>query len=252
MASFRDGILSLIQDAVAFFVAKILTGLPDEDTGAAAVALAANYFIRLFCFFPEICGYDALIFGKFLCGAAFHDSPLFHHACAVSDSESFSCVLLNKKNGNALLVDILNDGKHFVYNERGQTERRLVEEEKLGVRHKASRDGEHLLLAAGKSAGSLLLSLFETLEHVICFLKPEASFFYRITTHEKILFNREVRENPSALRNKRNAGPHSEVMGGGERFAVIRDGSFLRTKESGDAAHLLPMYRGACPSVLYP
>src|SRR3984885_9730808 len=54
-----------------------------------------------------------------------------------------------------------HDLKDLVDNQRRETERRLVEQQQLGVAHQRPADRQHLLLAAGKPTGRLPVSLAE-------------------------------------------------------------------------------------------
>jgi len=52
-----------------------------------------------------------------------------------------------------ILIDLLDDGEHFLDQQRRQPHRRFVHQDHLGTRHQRAADRQHLLLAAGEVAG---------------------------------------------------------------------------------------------------
>ena len=61
-------------------------------------------------------------------------------------------------------VDALDQREQLFDQERGEAERRLVEDQEPGLGHQAAPDREHLLLAAGQRAGALALPFGEPRE----------------------------------------------------------------------------------------
>ena len=61
-------------------------------------------------------------------------------------------------------VDGLDQREQLLDQERGEAERRLVEDQQPGLGHQAAADGEHLLFAAGQRAGALALPFGEPRE----------------------------------------------------------------------------------------
>ena len=71
-------------------------------------------------------------------------------------------VLLYEQHRCALLVDLHDDVTHLLDQERGQPERRLVENQQLGALHQGTADRQHLLFATRQVAGRRRSSLRQT------------------------------------------------------------------------------------------
>ena len=66
-------------------------------------------------------------------------------------------VLLDEEHGQALArVEVGDDLEDLLDDERGEPERRLVEQQQFWPAHQRARDGEHLLLAARQRAAALV------------------------------------------------------------------------------------------------
>src|SRR3989441_3766414 len=71
-------------------------------------------------------------------------------------------VLLDEQDADALLaVDRTDDAEDLADDERREPERGLVQEQEPRPQHERTRDGEHLLLAAGEAPGDLAPPLTE-------------------------------------------------------------------------------------------
>src|SRR5262249_53672786 len=80
---------------------------------------------------------------------------------ALRDREHLADVLLDDEQRRPLAV---HAGEHVVEmldDDGGQAERDLVPEQKAWIRHQASADGEHLLLAAGQVGSRLITPLVQ-------------------------------------------------------------------------------------------
>src|SRR5262249_45879523 len=77
-----------------------------------------------------------------------HDASGLHHVAAVRNAERHPRVLFDEQDCRALTVDVLDDAKDRLDQDRCQPHRRLVEQEEAGSRHQRTADGQHLLLAA--------------------------------------------------------------------------------------------------------
>src|SRR5215469_1958797 len=78
-----------------------------------------------------------------------HHAPRLNDITAVCDAQCHARVLLDEKDRGALTVDVLDDAKDRLDQDRRQPHRRLVEQQQARPRHQRPADGEHLLLAAG-------------------------------------------------------------------------------------------------------
>ena len=76
-------------------------------------------------------------------------------------------VLLDEKDSDALLVDLLDDLKDPLDHQRSQTQGGLIHHHDLRPGHEGTAYGQHLLLAAGQSARRLPGTLLQPGEQVI-------------------------------------------------------------------------------------
>src|SRR6516165_4850040 len=94
-----------------------------------------------------------------------HDPADLHDVSAVGELERRAGVLLHQQHRDAGgLVDLADGLEDGLHEERGEAERRLVEEQHARLRHERAADGEHLLLAAGERAGELVAALLQDRE----------------------------------------------------------------------------------------
>src|SRR5207237_398748 len=97
---------------------------------------------------------DVLVVAQLGGRAVEHDLALFHDIAVARDRKCRARVLFHQKNGDAeVAVDLVDDRKHFLDQQRRQSHRRLVHQDHLRARHQRATDREHLLFAAGKIAG---------------------------------------------------------------------------------------------------
>ena len=64
-------------------------------------------------------------------------------------------------------MELLNDLKNLIHQDRGKTHGRLIQHQQLGTDHQRTAHGKHLLLAAGKSSGNLIAALFQSGEQSV-------------------------------------------------------------------------------------
>src|SRR5450830_1775659 len=106
-----------------------------------------------------------------LVAAAFHDdAALLDHIRAAGDVQRRVGVLLGQQHRRAGLVDAGDDLEHLLDHQRGQAQRRLVQQQRLGAAHQRAADRHHLLLPAAERAGrrlALLVQDGEQLEHFV-------------------------------------------------------------------------------------
>src|SRR5262249_26977410 len=111
----------------------------------------------------------------------------------------------------ALLLETADDGEDFFDDERCQPERRLVEQDRLGVRHQGAPDHHHLLLAAGEIAGLQPPALLETRENLVHPLDAVAHLFAvaaAVAAGDEVFLDRQVREYAPAFEHLDDAAAH--------------------------------------------
>ena len=120
---------------------------------------------------------------------------------------------------------------------RRQAERRLVENEQLGLGHQTAADGEHLLLAARQRAGALRAALEkarEDGEHARAVLRA-ARGGAAVAAEIEILAHRQVGEHPPPFRHldepARDDCRRLLVL---DRFAVEADRAGTRAHDAGN------------------
>src|SRR5437763_5078455 len=112
----------------------------------------------------EVCPLDVGAFEEHLGRAFLDDAPGLQYVAAIGHGECLGGVLLDQQDGRALAVDVTNDVEDLVDEDGCQSERRLVEEQHLGLGHQPAGDGQHLLLAAGERAADLVEALADPRE----------------------------------------------------------------------------------------
>src|SRR5258705_13242707 len=108
---------------------------------------------------------DPVIMQKLVARPAHDDAPVLENVSALRDLERDGDVLLDEEDRHAALVEEADGAQDFLDHHGGEAERGLVEHDQLGGAHEAAADGEHLLLAAGESAGGLGGALAKAGEH---------------------------------------------------------------------------------------
>src|SRR5205823_12789768 len=83
-------------------------------------------------------------------GEAVDYAAMFHDVIAVRNGRGEAKVLLDQKNGEALLLQEADGLADLLDNHRGKTFRRLVQQQQPCAGSQDTAYGEHLLLAAGK------------------------------------------------------------------------------------------------------
>src|SRR5262249_11522653 len=109
----------------------------------AAVVAAKESHAQIVVKFVEI-GFELGI------GELVDDAAIFHHVVAIRNRRSEAKILLDQKDGEALLLEHADGLADLLDDDRGKTLGRLVEQEEAGAGTQNAADGEHLLLAAGK------------------------------------------------------------------------------------------------------
>src|SRR5450631_2170529 len=95
-------------------------------------------------------------------GATVDDGAFFHQEYARAELERGFDVLLDQEDRHASLVDTMDFAPDLRNKPRHDAFGRLVQNDQLGAHHETARDGEHLLLAAGKGIPRLADTFLET------------------------------------------------------------------------------------------
>ena len=93
--------------------------------------------------------------------------------------------------------------KIVAHQERGEAQRRLVEQQQLRVGHQRPADGQHLLLAAGEGAGELVAPFLEPREQredaLAVFLDARLVAAQGVGAHVQVFVHRQRREDLAAF-----------------------------------------------------
>src|SRR6266545_412886 len=129
------------------------------------------------------------------------------------NSQRHDSVLFDQQHGHAGFVDGAYGFEDLLDDLRRKPQGWLVEKQKFWLGHERPADGEHLLLAAGKRAGILFLSLFQSWKHLKneIQLRAERALVARVTADFKIFQHGKARKNSSALGRMSDA-PANDLM----------------------------------------
>src|SRR5262249_9271090 len=109
------------------------------------------------------------------------------------------------------LIDGLEDA---ACDERCQSERRLVKEDKAGARHQSKAYGQHLLLPAGHCARKLHATLFQARKEAVNRFKAFLCALSRVlgkSSDAEVLLNAHEGKNHPAFGNEDNPSFHAFV-----------------------------------------
>ena len=126
----------------------------------------------------------------------------------VGDLEGHVRVLLDEKDGRAVLVELADDPEDVLHDEGGESEGRLVHQEELGPGHEGAGDGEHLLLTAREGAGVLGRAFPEhrkAREHRLHVLIDPGGVVPGECARSQVLLHRHVREHEPVLGHQGDA-----------------------------------------------
>ncbi len=135
---------------------------------------------------------------------------VFQHVAAVGELERLVGVLLHQEHRHAILAQLFDDFEDLLNDDRRQPQRRLVEQQQLGLAHQRAGDGEHLLFATGHGAAALLvafLQAWEEFEHMVELLL-EVRLAGEETAHGEVFLHRQPGEDPTAFRYHGNRLAH--------------------------------------------
>src|SRR5688572_5585614 len=174
---------------------------------AAERARAVPYLLPGQPLVPEVRLADGFVAGELLARPGHGDLADLEHVRVRRDLERDRGVLLDDKDGQAvLLVQLGDDPEDLARDQRRKAERRLVEEQEPRPAHQGAREREHLLLAARERARVLVDPLAQPRE-------PRAHAFDvrveraapRVGAEPQVLLDRELAERAAALGDVRDA-----------------------------------------------
>ena len=112
----------------------------------------------------EVLVNDRIVDGQLRGGRLVADGALLHEVDALARLQRQRHVLLDQQDGDAFLVQDVDDLADLRDHARHQSFGRLVQQDDLGLQHHGAGDGQHLLLAARQRATGLRATLGETRE----------------------------------------------------------------------------------------
>src|SRR5262249_24371919 len=133
-------------------------------------------------------------------------------------------VLFDKEDRDALRVQFADHGEDSPHDEWCEPEARFVKQQQPWSAHQGTRDGEHLLFAAGERACRLLPALAQDREErelPLDVLANLRAITAGVRTHLQIVEHAEAREHPPPLRTLRDAHAYRLIR------AYLRDVSPL-------------------------
>ena len=170
-------------------------------------------------------------------GVVGHDDMAgLQHVAVVRHTQRLVGVLLDQQDGDALPVDVLDDVEDVTHQERGQAERRLVQQQEFRPAHQGTGHSEHLLFTPGHGAGVLadaLLQAREQAQDAVIVLPDARRVFAGVGPKFQVLAHGHVGEHAAPLGRMPDA-EFDDLIGGQSRniFAFEHDapGSLLGTR----------------------
>ena len=165
--------------------------------------------------------------------------PPIKEACALNlaPTSSTTAVLVY---GDALAVDLGDDGKDVLDHQGGQPQGGLVQHHQLGAGHEGPAHGQHLLLAAGQGAGQLPAALLQAGEELIDpldILFNLSPVLAEIGAYFQIFQHRHIGKDPPALGTHGDAGTDDPIDGFAQQLlAIPLNGARLGLDQAGDGA----------------
>src|SRR5262245_20587256 len=104
----------------------------------------------------EIAVDDLPIVNELARRTAQHNRASLEHVAVVGGLERGAGVLLDQEDRDAELAQPHHDAEDLAYDQRGEAEARLVEQQEPWLRHQRAAERQHLALAARQRAGELL------------------------------------------------------------------------------------------------
>jgi hypothetical protein len=137
-----------------------------------------------------------------------HDSTKLHHVGALAQAQGLPRILLDEEQRQPAAVQLAEQTEQVLHQKRAQTERGLIEQHQPGAREHASRDGEHLLLAAGEHRGREIAACGEVGKALVE-ARDLGTHGRRVATvvrpHEEVLIDRKRHQDAPSFRHQGQA-----------------------------------------------
>ena len=173
-------------------------------------------------------------------GAGHGDVSRLQHVGQVRDLQRHVGVLLDQQHGDALAVDLPDDGEDVLHHQGRKAQGGLIQHHQLGAGHQRPAHGQHLLLAAGERAGQLPAALLQTGEQLVDPLEVLLDLrlvLAQVCADLQVLHHRQVRKDPAPLGAHGDAGRDDLVDGLAQQLlAVPEDGPGAGLHQAGDGA----------------
>ena len=85
----------------------------------------------------------------------------------IADGESSVQILFDQQNGKPFVLQPAYDLDDFAHNEWRQALRWLIQKHQRWIQHESARDGQHLLLAAGKLKSAVAVASLQYREKLV-------------------------------------------------------------------------------------
>src|SRR5947208_7209341 len=209
---------------------RFLTIFPEpEVAGAQRYIISKN---------PQMLSDQSFVAARLAGAAGEGDAAGVQDHYFVGELEGEPDVLLDEQDRLAFGLQAGDGAADLGDDERREALGGLVHQEHARVAHQRPRDGEHLLLAAGKGARDLLgarLELREQLEDAGQVPGRGGAPSFR---HPQVLPHRQRGEDAPALRHEADAFARDRLRREpGDRLAEQADRAFARRQEADDRAH---------------
>src|SRR5579859_2073844 len=189
---------------------------------------------------PEIKLLDQVVVVELVGGAAFErDLAVDDDVAAVGDADRLVEILLGHQHGERVALFHFADGFDGAADQdRGEADRRLVDQQNLRRQHQRATERQHLLLAARHAAGELAAALgkprkgLEADVEIALELAPRGA---AKGAEQKVLLDGEPRKQPPPLRHQRYA--EVDDLFGGAAGEIVMDAVDLGDDRAGAGPH---------------
>src|SRR5437667_3880172 len=138
------------------------------------------------------------------------DVPRLEQIGAVGELEGHGGVLLHEHDGEPAARKLADGPRDLADHDGREPERRLVEQQGLGLGHEPAPDGQHLLLAAGERAAALVAALSQSGEELVDALEvavDRAAVRPLVGAHPEIVQHGELGKDLPSFRDEHEAAP---------------------------------------------
>ena len=183
---------------------KLIESSDDPDFEAICEALRV-YQASLRTVFTLECFDNLIKNGRMrpLVGSLLHTLGIHVIADATPQGTIHVGVLLDQQHGDALPVDLPDDGENVLHHQRRKAQRGLVQHHQPGFCHQRAAHGQHLLFATGKRAGNLAAALGQPREAAV-HVADRRGVLCRaagVAAHLQVFFHRHLQKYTAPLRH---------------------------------------------------